>query len=392
MRQECRPFLIVHPDRNLIPYVNQEYRIAITFDIQSVANSPTDAKEIILQAPKGYSFGAEGSNCEIYEHNLLPYFNGCKVGHDLRGANEVVLSLLTKMPSDSKHGAPIHYRFMIDVVNADCDNDDWAVDSSMVNIFCRPKETDNEWLIDFGGNAKWKATGYQLYVPVTVGAESFHFQDQFGCSGQVRLAKGEDNYCMDVTGQKFDKGSTLHVGPCPLVRPEHEEEETTSWIAPPTGAGPLRLRFHYERCACIATGDEEGDLKVGMVIKLMDCSGDLSEKCQWIMPSSTFGTIRSGKDPRFCLGYTKEEDEEGRSDLQLIHCRHEPRTKWLTPCPGIDAVNNPRQIPGSASLTMKARPNFCSRNSFRECGPGRYCNERDGICEVIRETEETDFF
>jgi len=115
VRQWCTQLTILRPDRNILPYPGDTYYVGIAF-------KPTfPTQSVTLSAPAGYSFGAPGSDCFLHDHDLFPFYKGCKVGtRTVDGywldARSVTLLLDGVLPK-SDIG---RYHFMIAVTNPGC--------------------------------------------------------------------------------------------------------------------------------------------------------------------------------------------------------------------------------------------------------------------------------
>lgn len=115
VRQWCAQLSIIRPDRNILPYPGETYYVGIAFKLTF------PVQKITINAPGGYSFGVAGSDCELHDHDLFPWFRSCKVGvqyaenkwEEPRSITLDFNGLLDK----NENG---RYSFTIPVVNANC--------------------------------------------------------------------------------------------------------------------------------------------------------------------------------------------------------------------------------------------------------------------------------
>jgi hypothetical protein len=174
VRSWCTPLSIIRPDRNILPYPEDTYYVGIAFKLL------VNADQITLSAPGGYKFGEPGTDCWIHDHDLVPYYRGCKVGIERRPgtwSDEYSITLLLDgLLPKSDAG---RYHFMIPVTNPKCDNNDYrqvltVEDQPWFAEVCNISPEYNQWVMRFrkeileDGKATTEeltACGYDLHNP-----------------------------------------------------------------------------------------------------------------------------------------------------------------------------------------------------------------------------------
>lgn len=116
VRQSCSQLTIIRPDQNILPYPEESYYVGIAFKLIFPVT------KITINAPGGYSFGTPGNDCRLHDHDLLPYYSGCKVGIAYGGGRweeprSITLTFNNGLLPKSETG---RYSFIIPVINPKC--------------------------------------------------------------------------------------------------------------------------------------------------------------------------------------------------------------------------------------------------------------------------------
>lgn len=119
-RQWCTQLSIIRPDRNILPYPGDTYYVGLAFKLTFAV------QKVTLSAPAGYSFGTPGADCHLHDHDLSPYYKGCKVGiRSVDGSwldSRSITILLNAVLPRSDAG---RYNFMLPVTNPHCPRNDF---------------------------------------------------------------------------------------------------------------------------------------------------------------------------------------------------------------------------------------------------------------------------
>jgi len=104
-----------------LPYPGDTYYVGIAFKLTF------PVEKVTINAPGGYSFGKPGSNCELHDHDLFPYYKGCKVGTKFSEtewgdpSNRITLEF-NGVLDKNENG---RYSFMIPVTHPKCPMNDF---------------------------------------------------------------------------------------------------------------------------------------------------------------------------------------------------------------------------------------------------------------------------